>query len=270
MKKYYFELLVKGSNLEPLKELVFDLGFTCIEEFDGGFFLRDEEDLSVCEFAINEFSKNLGIDITTTISQKENQDWVKKYQESVDPIRVGKFYVRPSWCEPDGNIDIIIDPAIAFGSGHHESTNSCLKLISQYIDPSIHKNALDVGCGSGILSIALKSLGLNVDACDTDIQACEATKENASKNNLILDDVFQGSATDTTKTYDVVIANIIADIILMLSKDLKNRVKPGGVLILSGILNKYKNRILNSFGDLKLIENKTQGDWESFIFKKEE
>lgn len=267
MKDKFFELSVFSSQNEILKEFAFDLGVTCVEEITNGFIIRDEEDPNLIEFGLCEFAKRAGIDIKTQITQKDNIDWIEKYKNSINPIRVGKFYVRPSWCERNGDIDIVINPALAFGSGHHESTNACLNLISEFVEPNLHKTAIDVGCGSGILSIALAKLGLSVDSCDTDEQAVLATKENAEKNAVLLNQIWNGSITNTNKKYDLIIANIIADVILVLSPNLKGALNNGGYLILSGILNKYKDKILKDFSDLNLIKHITQNEWESFIFK---
>lgn len=266
MKDKYYELKVTSSQIEPLKGLVFEFGFTCIEEIDSGFIIRDEQSLEDTKWGLEEFASRLGCKITTDLQIKDNIDWINEYKKGIAPVAAGDFYIRPSWEKPkDGLIDIIIDPALAFGSGHHESTNSCLKLISKYSKG--YKNALDVGCGSGILSIAMAKLGLNVSACDTDELAVQSSLENAQKNNIAIDKIWTGSITNSNESYDIVVANIIADVILFLANDLKSKIKVGGIIILSGILTKYKNRIINSFSEFELVENLTQNEWESFVFK---
>ncbi len=216
------------------------------------------------------------INLEISVEKKPNLDWINEYKKGVEPIAVGRFFVRPSWCEKadlkDENgqnlIDIIIDPALAFGSGHHESTNMCLNLISKYTDANLQKTALDVGCGSGILSVALAKLGIKVSSCDTDEQAVYATEQNAKKNGAKIDEIWVGSISNLTNSYDLVVANIIADVILMLQNDLKKSVKKGGILILSGILEKYLDRIKNSFSELNLLEVKQKNEWVSLVFKK--
>lgn len=266
MKDKYYELKVSSQQIEPFKDLVFEFGFTCIEEIDNGFIIRDEESLEDTKWGLEEFASRLGYDIATNLQIKDNIDWINEYKKGIAPVEVGGFYIRPSWeASKNGLIDIIIDPALAFGSGHHESTNSCLKLIYKYAKG--YKNALDVGCGSGILSIAIAKLGLDVSACDTDELAVQSSLENAKKNSVAIDQIWTGSITNSNNTYDVVVANIIADVILFLANDLKSKVKVGGIIILSGILTKYKNRIINTFSEFELVENLTQNEWESFVFK---
>ena len=143
-----------------------------------------------------------------------------------------------------------------------------MELISKYASKFKGKNALDLGCGSGILSIALAKLGLNVDALDTDEQAISASQANASKNKISLSSAVVGSIDKINAKYDIVCANIIADVILALSNELKNSLKDGAYLILSGILNRYKERILQSFKELKCLENLSKNEWESFIFQR--
>ena len=133
MREQYFELSVLGSNEQSLKELAFDLGVTAIEELENGFIVRSNDGLELVELGIKSLAKALNIIISTQIQIKNNSDWISNYQNSIKPVKCGSFYIRPSWHEASkDSIDIIIDPALAFGSGHHESTSSCLELISEF------------------------------------------------------------------------------------------------------------------------------------------
>ena len=285
MKDFFYEMIVKSANASELfKNFAFELGVTCVEERGESFIIRDEEDLQNLKFAFEEFKKalarslNLDADLQIEISKKQNKDWLDEYKKGVVPVAVGKFYVRPSWCERSQDpalIDLLIDPALAFGSGHHESTNMCLALLSELTSAGM--SALDVGCGSGILSIAMKKLGAKVSACDTDEQAVTATQQNAEKNGVQIDKIWlgsvsslneQGSSIAAQPQFDLVVANIIADVILILSADLKKVLKPGGKLVLSGILEKYKDRIEQAFSDLNFVQMKKQNEWLSFVYER--
>ena len=285
MKDFFYEMIVKSANASELfKNFAFELGVTCVEEGGERFIIRDEEDLQNLKFAFEEFKKglarslNLDADLQIEISKKQNKDWLDEYKKGVAPVAVGKFYVRPSWCERSQDcalIDLLIDPALAFGSGHHESTNMCLALLSELARDGM--SALDVGCGSGILSIAMKKLGAKVSACDTDEQAVTATQQNAEKNGVQIDKIWlgsvsslneQGSSAAAQPQFDLVVANIIADVILILSADLKKALKPGGKLVLSGILEKYKDRIEQAFSDLNFVQMKKQNEWLSFVYER--
>ena len=285
MKDFFYEMIVKSANASELfKSFAFELGVTCVEERGERFIIRDEEDLQNLKFAFEEFKKalarslNLDADLQIEISKKQNKDWLDEYKKGVAPVAVGKFYVRPSWCESSQDpalIDLLIDPALAFGSGHHESTNMCLALLSELARDGM--SALDVGCGSGILSIAMKKLGAKVSACDTDEQAVTATQQNAEKNGVQIDQIWLGSVSSLNEQsssesaqpqFDLVVANIIADVILILSADLKKALKPGGKLVLSGILEKYKDRIEQAFSDLNFVQMKKQNEWLSFVYER--
>ena len=285
MKDFFYEMIVKSANASELfKSFAFELGVTCVEERGERFIIRDEEDLQNLKFAFEEFKNalartlNLDADLQIEISKKQNKDWLDEYKKGVAPVAVGKFYVRPSWCERSQNpalIDLLIDPALAFGSGHHESTNMCLALLSELTRAGV--SALDVGCGSGILSIAMKKLGAKVSACDTDEQAVTATQQNAEKNGVRIDQIWLGSVSSlneqsssaaTQPQFDLIAANIIADVILILSADLKKALKPGGKLVLSGILEKYKDRIEQAFSDLSFIYMKQKNEWLSFVYER--
>ena len=272
-KFYELEVLCSQELRELFEDLVFSLGVTCTQETDGGFIIRDEDELDEVEFGLREYAKSLQdvlgreIEFKITKSQKENKDWLNEYKKNVRPIEIGKFYIHPSWEESKDRFEnIIIDPALAFGSGHHESTSACIEYLQKYA--TIGKSALDVGCGSGILSIALAKLGCVVDACDTDEQAVQSSQKNAELNGVKFNQIWTGSVANLDKIYDVVVANIIADVILMLKNDLINLLKEGSYLVLAGVLDKYETRILEAFSSLKLIESQTKNEWKSFVFQK--
>lgn len=272
-KFYELEVLCSQELRELFEDLVFSLGVTCTQETAGGFIIRDEDELDEVEFGLREYSKSLQdalgreIEFKTTKSQKENKDWLNEYKKNVRPIEIGKFYIHPSWEESkDGFENIIIDPALAFGSGHHESTSACIEYLQKYA--TIGKSALDVGCGSGILSIALAKLGCVVDACDTDEQAVQSSQKNAELNGVKFNQIWTGSVANLDKKYDIVVANIIADVILMLKNDLINLLKESSYLVLAGVLDKYETRILEAFSSLKLVESQTKNEWKSFVFQK--
>ena len=268
MNDYYYQLIVTpSSHADLFGETLLEIMQNAIEERDGAFIVRDSEPLEDVAWAMQRLGEKLGVEVTTSHTQEKNEDWIDKYKSSIQPIEVGDFYVRPQWENPKENrIDIIINPALAFGSGHHETTYSCLQVINQYV----HENdrLLDVGCGSGILSIAAAKKGATVDICDTDEVAVESAQENFTLNGVDFHESWIGSAHNTTGEYDVVTANIIADVLLMIHKDLKARVREGGILILSGIIDKYVDKVEEKYEDFATVEKIQNKEWYTLVLKR--
>ena len=274
MEKYYYELSVTpDSYYELFLDLVASLTQDAIEEDNGTIIIRSTDTLDDLKDGIEAFRSELSLAFNTTIKcktsveKKENQDWIKLYQQSVKPIEVDKFYIHPSWDTPkDGKINITIDPTLAFGSGHHETTNSCLKAISKYVKANM--KVCDVGCGSGILSIGAAKLDATTDICDTDEEALKDAIKNFQTNGMIPHKSWVGSANETCDTYDVVIANIVADVLVFISKDLKKITKDDGIIILSGIMQQHKQKVLNKFKEFEILEIIQQNEWVTIIIKK--
>ena len=207
------------------------------------------------------------------IAEKQNYDWIKAYEDSIEPVQCGRFYIRPLWRESirasqahyngASYEEIIINPALAFGSGHHASTAMCLDFLSR-IDLK-GKTLLDVGCGSGILGIAACKLGAKVYACDTDELAVQESQKNVALNDVCFQGLWQGSIAqaplDTPRQYDVIVANIVAFVVKLLYEDFKAKCAKNGLLILSGILDEYKFDIISSFNDFNVQEVQSKEGW---------
>ncbi len=272
MQNKYYELTIKLNDdfVEFIADFVANIAGDGVELGEGQIIVRGESDLTFVKDALVSLAGTLGgsISMEYSLEEKENKDWIKTYQDSVQPIEAGKFYIFPSWYEPKEDfINIKIDPTLAFGSGHHGTTFSCLTAISTYV--KAEHSVIDVGCGSGILGLACKKLGANVELCDTDPVSVNSCKENFALNNEKYDKLWEGSIDKATATYDVVIANIIVDVLKFIAKDLKSACKDNGLLILSGILDKKENTVLESYKDLTLIERKVKDEWVTLIYKKE-
>lgn len=268
MQDFYYELTVTPKEkVDFFSSLIIELSGEALEEKNSSLILRSEEDLETIEWAVKEAGQKLGIEVETLLEKKDNEDWINKYKSSIQPVQVASFYIRPEWEEKKENLtDIIINPALAFGSGHHESTSSCIEFIDRIVKDG--DAVLDVGCGSGILGICASKKGAVVDICDTDELAVKSAKENFALNKTTFNSSWTGSANNTSKTYDIVIANIIADIILMINKDLKSATKESGYLILSGIIDKYFDKVRDKFSDFELIEDLQKGEWHTLLLKK--
>jgi len=274
MQEYYYELVVKVSSHHSLfSDFLSDTLPVGFEETEGGFIIRSEDDLDTIVWGLEQFTealqKALGetIEIECIQQKLQNSDWVASYQKSIQPLAIDKFYIHPTWDAPNPDlINIVIDPALAFGTGHHPTTASALRAISTYVKEG--DAVLDVGCGSGILSIAAMKLGAKVDACDTDPISVENSLLNAKLNKLEFSNIWEGSSSLITKQYEIVVANIVADVLTFIASDLKKALKNNGILVLSGILDKYEKKVLSFYKDCDIVEKITQDEWVTLILTK--
>ncbi|EDM23387.1 50S ribosomal protein L11 methyltransferase [Caminibacter mediatlanticus] len=272
MDKYYYELTITPSKFkEEIENFLMERFFNGIEEKENSLILRSEDSFDELIHELKTYISSLEelfdtkINLDIKLSKKSNEDWIKKYQESITPVEIDEFYIHPSWYpKKEGKINILIDPALAFGSGHHETTKSCIKALKKVVKKS--DSLIDVGCGSGILGIVANKLGAVVDACDTDPVAIKSTKENFELNNAKLNNIWEGSINKSDKKYDVVVANIIADVLVFIADDLKNKVNK--YLILSGIIDKYKNKVLEKYKEFKLIDEIKDNEWVTLILER--
>ena len=272
MNKTYQELTVTLDDnfVDFIADFILNIYDEGVELGKGKIIVRSESDLTFVKDALVSLSDTLGdnIQMDFCLEEKENVDWIKTYQDSIQPIEAGKFYIFPSWYEPKEDlINIKIDPALAFGSGHHATTFSCLEAVSTYVKAD--DSVIDVGCGSGILGLACRKLGANVSLCDTDPLSVESCKENFELNTESYDRLWEGSIDKAESTYNVVIANIIADVLRFIAKDLKSALKEDGYLILSGILDKKEALVKESFKDLALEKRTLKDEWVTLVYKKE-
>ena len=272
MQSSYNELTItlEERYIDLIADFIMNIYDDGIEFGKEKLILRSEADLTPVKEALLSLASEVEPPLTMEMSleKKENIDWIKSYQESIQPIEAGKFYIFPSWHTPkEGLINIKIDPALAFGSGHHATTFSCLQALSEVVKAG--DSVIDVGCGSGILGLACTKLGAIVELCDTDPVSVTSCKQNFALNEATYKVLWEGSANKAKNTYDVVIANIIADVLRMIASDLKKILKPGGHLILSGILDKKEKEVINAFSDLSLQKRIHKDEWITLVYTKD-
>jgi ribosomal protein L11 methyltransferase len=203
------------------------------------------------------------------VREVENRDWLEEWKKGWQPVEVGRFLIAPPWTEIEHTHDrvvIRIEPGMAFGTGTHETTRLCLTAIEKHFAGG---SFLDVGTGTGILSIAAAKLfsSARIEACDTDAEAIAIARDNAAANNVLERIVFSaGSVDQSTASFDLVCANLTADVILALLPELLN--VTCGRLILSGILNEQIEAIaarLHECGVSSSWEIVQDGDWACFV-----
>ncbi|HAF47793.1 MAG TPA: 50S ribosomal protein L11 methyltransferase [Anaerolineaceae bacterium] len=212
----------------------------------------------------------------------KDQDWMSAWKQHYNPIPLGEsLLVLPAWQEPKAGEQrhiIRINPAMAFGTGTHPTTKLCLRLLEKILQPGM--NVIDVGCGSGILSIAALKMGANhVIAVDTDEQAITSTLENAELNHISSSDLELGegsikeilSGQFTHQQAQLVMVNILAPILIRLfEQGLEKTVQEDGILLLSGILDHQEKDVLEAAKNagFSVIQKLSDEDWVSFALRK--
>lgn len=216
------------------------------------------------------------------ISNKPNEDWSKKWKEKWDITRVtDKIVIVPDWLsyeDKEGEVVIRLEPGCAFGTGTHQTTQLCMKALEKYMKKG--DKVADIGMGSGILSICAKKLGaFYVHGCDIDEDVIDVAKENAVKNGVTLlsepnsgEGVFfeLNTADKIQEKFDFVCANILHNVLAEIMGDLKNIMKSGAIMSLSGILDEKKPVVLEAIKreNLEIIEEIHQDQWTSFVVRK--
>lgn len=216
-----------------------------------------------------------------TFRELAEEDWANAWKDHYHPFRVGRrLYIRPSWDTGDegepsrpGDITLVLDPGMAFGTGLHPTTQGCLQAIEKLATPGA--SVLDVGTGSGILAIAAAQLGAtSVAAFDVDELAVRATEANAAENGVSdRIQVWQGELDSVRErgigpTFDLVLANILAPVLVRLLKEngLLGYVAPTGHLVLSGIILEQGPDVVRAIEEAggRVIETQVLGDWVTF------
>lgn len=205
-------------------------------------------------------------------NQVDEQDWAECWKKFYKPFRAGEtLVVKPTWetytAQPQDKI-IEIDPGMAFGTGTHETTGLCLSLLETYVVPGMH--VMDVGTGSGILSIGAALLHADqVLAIDIDPVAVKVAKENVAHNKLDhIICVMEGDLVkDVPETFDLCVANILADVICYLSVPLKAKIRPSGIFICSGIIKDREQDVLDALAasGYTIVEKQYRGEWVAIV-----
>ena len=252
------------------------------------FYLDEEEDVAPVLMNVRKELEDMRafLDVgecTIEESETEDVDWVNNWKEFLHPFTVDDILIKPTWEEvkPEDREKLLIqiDPGTAFGTGMHETTQLCIRALKKYV--TSETEILDVGCGSGILGmLALKfgakhSLGTDLDPC-----AIDATHENMEVNGIrkdqyevmignIIDDKAVQDAVGYEK-YDIVAANILADVLVPLTPVIIHQMKPGAVYITSGIIEDKENVVVEAVkaAGLELLEVNHQGEWVSVVARK--
>ena len=252
------------------------------------FYLDEDEDVNAMLEKVKAELEELRmfVDIGSgmiTLSQTEDKDWINNWKQYFKQFYVDDILIIPSWeevKEEDKDRMIIhIDPGTAFGTGMHETTQLCIRQLKKYV--TSETELLDVGTGSGILSIVALKLGAK-HAVGTDLDPCAipAVEENKEANEIPVEafDMMIGNIIDDKEVqdkvgyekYDIVVANILADVLVPLTPVILNQMKKGGIYITSGIIDDKEKTVVNAVkaAGLEVLEVTHQGEWVSVTARK--
>jgi ribosomal protein L11 methyltransferase len=208
---------------------------------------------------------------TIETSALETLDWTAVARSHHRPVAIGRrLLIAPPWDVPDapGREVLIIEPGMAFGTGQHATTRGCLEAIEAAVAGGGVASALDVGTGSGILALALARLGVpHVVAIDDDPQVLPIARENLVRNGAASVAVMQGTAAGLTARFDLVVANLLADLLIRDAAALRARVAADGRLVVSGLLASQADAVAAAYGDLRVTDDYRDEGWCTLVLR---
>lgn len=245
------------------------------------FFCDTPEEAEQLAGKLNDLLRGWELDPIPEVSSFEliREDWAESWKEGFTAEQVSdRLLIRPSWegVDPARGVEVItIDPGMSFGTGHHGTTRACLRFLDAALKESPSATVADLGCGTGILSIAAVKLGsARVEAIDLDPAAVHVAEENARLNGCpgLIDFRVADLSTLDNMTARIVLANILAPVLIRYSEIVSRTVESGGRLVLSGILTRQFNEVSETYADkgFTLIDSVTLDEWTSGIFHKQD
>lgn len=267
---------VPPDDVDEASAALFELGASGVEERDRSTLEKSPGDavLLVAHFASDDEARIAGGTLRwpSRLEHVVGDDWKHRWREFFKPSRLGEhIVVRPPWEEVEtkkGDVVITIDPGQAFGTGTHETTRLVLAELDRIVKGG--ERVLDVGCGSGILSIGAVLLGAaKADGIDVEVESVDATHENAERNGV--KGKVKASLTPLARvkgTFPLVLANVESRVLVPFAKDIAARVAPGGTLILSGLLADEEAALIAAYAPMTAVRVTREKDWIAITLTK--
>lgn len=250
-----------------------------VSDDEGGFELLKKIESAVAELKTSDGSGAFGA-LKIMTARVKDEDWSENWKQYFKPLEIGeKVLIQPEWQPLEGETDRIVfkvNPGMTFGTGSHDSTRFCIEEIEKYIKPG--DTMLDLGCGSGILSIIALLLGAgHCDAVDIDPAAVDVAYSNLALNGVDKsrytvtsgDIIASPQVRERFGNYDLVAANIVADVIIAVAPYVRGFMKPGAVFVCSGIINERAEEVKDALtkAGLNLINTKQSSEWTAYTLK---
>ena len=230
-----------------------------------------KNELSLIQALIKKPSERVLLSVDYTVLPEA--DWNESWKKGFTSIDVGeRFAILPPWEHHVGSrIPLIIDPGMAFGTGHHETTRSCLVLMERYVGAVKTKRFLDLGTGTGLLAIAALAMGFrSVVGVDTDPLAIEASRRNIALNSAERIELFEGGIDRCADEFNMITANLISGTLVQLAGEIASHLVPAGFVIMSGILKEQVDEVVSAAENsgLSCIERLYDGKWVSLACRR--
>lgn len=270
-----------GEALEELDPAPYGVGVFEVEDGSGvwevgGYFLGEPDDIALRLLSAGFGAKDF------VISELPDVDWVAHVRRELAPVEAGRFFVYGSHDAdklPEGRIGLLIEAAMAFGTGHHGTTLGCLRAFDRLLDQGkTFSDVLDLGCGTAVLAMAaVKALGVKATASDIDQVAIDVTMANARANDLedqivgVAAPGFENEVLKSSAPYDLIFANILKGPLIELAPDIAAHCAPNGNVILSGLLVEQAESIIQAYKaqGFDLVTQEDLGEWSALTLQKQ-
>ena len=276
----YYELAITApdESRDAIMNKMTEMGSTGFLEKEGkilAYFEEKTDIAGVCDelSVFRDVLRSSGLDPVFSFEYTllPDKDWNENWKKNFVPIDIGEdLTIIPSWLKKDtSRIPVIIDPGMVFGTGYHETSQTCLIIIEQISKGGHKESCLDIGTGSGILAIGAAKLGFrDVTAVDIDPMAIDAAKRNVEENSLSNVLIKEGDIKAVEGLFDLIVANLLSGILVDIAPEILTRLNPGGKAILSGMLAGQEDDVRKAYEKAGLTLNETvvSGKWVTLVF----